>query len=221
MTAEQRNLLLDAPAGPLRDAIATTLQDEGWTLTSRDDAPSALHGLVVVAAELPATESASFAAGASAVLGGIDAAIADALSRFTDRGGSIVLVSPALGSDAVSGIAATSLVQRGIAGLVRGLAVQLGDAGVRSNAVLPGIIEPAGLLPGVIPLIRDGRDDRRGTAQDVADAVAYLASDDAGYITGIELVVDGGLSQCRSSATYALWDAGVTTAFTTAQERTV
>jgi hypothetical protein len=219
-TAE-RAVLLAASDGPIREAIVETLRDEGWLVVTPDAPAGPLRALVVVAEAPERQRPGSFAGEAVAVLSEIETAITAARERFTADGAAIVVVSPALGSEVVAGLAAVSLVQRGIAGLVRGLAVEWGDDGVRANAVLPGIIAPAEPLPGVIPLVREGRDDRRGTAQDVADAVGYLVSDDAGYITGIELVVDGGLSQCRSSATYALWDAGITTAFTTAQERTV
>jgi NAD(P)-dependent dehydrogenase (short-subunit alcohol dehydrogenase family) len=219
-TAE-RAVLLAAPGGPIREAIAETLRDEGWLVVTPDGPAGPLRALVVVAETPQRRHPGSFAEEAFAVLHEIETAITVARQRFTAEGAAIVVVSPALGSEVVAGLAGASLVQRGVAGLVRGLAVEWGDDGVRANAVLPGVIAPAEPLPGVIPLVRGGDVDRRGTAQDIADAVAFLVSDDAGYITGIELVVDGGLSQCRSSATYALWDAGITTAFTTAQERTV
>ena len=82
-------------------------------------------------------------------------------------------------------------------GLVRGLAGELGPLGITINAVAPGIIASEGVLAGphqagfefVVPLQAF---DRRGIPQDVAPAVAFLASEKAGWITGQTLVVDAG-----------------------------
>lgn len=88
-----------------------------------------------------------------------------------------------------------------IAMLSRQLAHEWGPRGVRSNVVSPGLVrtplsepfyadEPTRLRrEGMVPLRRIGQ------AQDIADAAVYLASDRAGYVTGQEIVVDGGLSQ--------------------------
>ena len=82
--------------------------------------------------------------------------------------------------------------------LVRTLAVEVGSAGVRVNAVAAGGVDTP-MNP------RDGRNDfakrlplgRIGQAQDIADAVRFLVSDNASYITGASLLVDGGLAQLR------------------------
>jgi 3-oxoacyl-[acyl-carrier protein] reductase/pyridoxal 4-dehydrogenase len=82
-------------------------------------------------------------------------------------------------------------------GLVRGLAGELGPLGITINAVAPGIIASEGVLGGphesgfdyVVPMQAF---DRRGLPQDVAPAVAFLASEKAGWITGQTLVVDAG-----------------------------
>lgn len=84
------------------------------------------------------------------------------------------------------------------------LAVELGPIGVRVNAIAPGTI----LTPAVAQMLdEDMREARRrtlpagrlGTPEDVARAVAFLASDAAGYITGQVLYVDGGLTSGQSS----------------------
>lgn len=82
-------------------------------------------------------------------------------------------------------------------GLVRGLAGELGKNGITINAVAPGIIASEGVLAGahvhgfdyVVPMQAF---DRRGLPKDVAPAVAFLASEKAGWITGQTLVVDAG-----------------------------
>lgn len=82
-------------------------------------------------------------------------------------------------------------------GLVRGLAGELGPLGITINAVAPGIIASEGVLAGphqagfefVVPMQAF---DRRGLPRDVAPAVAFLASEKAGWITGQTLVVDAG-----------------------------
>ncbi len=81
----------------------------------------------------------------------------------------------------------------------------LKDRRIRVNAVSPGFIETPGLnellassrageqhlkmLPNTVPL------GRRGTPNEIAKAVVFLASDDSSYITGTELFVDGGFAQ--------------------------
>lgn len=79
-------------------------------------------------------------------------------------------------------------------------ATQYGQSGIRVNAVFPGVIQTPmteGLNESsetVERLIRATPLQKLGTPDDVARSVLFLASDDAGYITGAELVIDGGFS---------------------------
>lgn len=90
----------------------------------------------------------------------------------------------------------------GVLGLCRSLAVELAPRAIRVNTVIPGLIEtPQSLDPvnslGPDGLKRAGADipfGRVGSPQEVADVIAFLTSPASGYVTGQELVVDGGLT---------------------------
>jgi len=86
----------------------------------------------------------------------------------------------------------------GVVALMKALAVELGPCGIRTVSVSPGDIDTAAsVAPDPDPIVaaravRSSVLARRGTAREVADAVAYLLSDSASYITGTDLLVDGG-----------------------------
>lgn len=98
-----------------------------------------------------------------------------------------------------------SSAKAGIIGLVRGLAVELAQSGIRVNAVAPGYIRTAQLLSKEHSLGPDGAAaaapiipmGRLGEPEDVADVITFLASSGARYITGQTIVVDGGLQVGR------------------------
>ena len=94
--------------------------------------------------------------------------------------------------------AAYSAAKAGVVSLTHSAAIELGDAGVRVNAVLPGLtatplIGPMMMLPGAEAAFMQSIPLRRpATPADIAAGALFLASDDAAYITGTELVIDGG-----------------------------
>jgi 3-oxoacyl-[acyl-carrier protein] reductase len=94
-----------------------------------------------------------------------------------------------------------SAAKAGVVGLVRGLAVELARNGIRVNGVAPGYIRTAQALSEEHSLGPEGLEKaaefipmgRVGEPEDVAEVIAFLASDGARYISGQVLVVDGGL----------------------------
>ena len=123
-------------------------------------------------------------------------------------GGSIVNISSIAGMRA-HGSLAYGTSKAAMAQLAREIAVAHGRAGIRANTVAPGHI----MTPHAMQALPAGlRETRRkigplvleGDAWDVALAVAFLASDEARFITGIELAVDGGVTATAPMAAHAL-----------------
>ncbi|WP_144627913.1 SDR family NAD(P)-dependent oxidoreductase [Arthrobacter woluwensis] len=116
-----------------------------------------------------------------------------AVAPHLGPGGSVVLVSSVNGLQAWGGESYSS-AKAGLVVLAKNLAVELGPAGVRINVVAPGTIrtpvwDDQGGPDKLTPLYPLGR---VGEPEDIAAAIAFLASDDAAWITGITLPVDGG-----------------------------
>ncbi|MER7394014.1 glucose 1-dehydrogenase [Streptomyces sp. NPDC000151] len=133
-------------------------------------------------------------------LRGIWASMKHELRHMRDQGsGTIVNCSSLGGLVGNPGRAAYHATKHGVLGLTKSTALEYGSRGVRVNAVCPGTIS----TPMVDAMIEGGelnRDqaeagqaiDRLGTADEIAQAVLWLCSDGASYVTGIALPVDGG-----------------------------
>lgn len=111
--------------------------------------------------------------------------------------GRIIFIGSVVGQSGTAGQVNYASSKAGLIGMARSLTRELGSRNITANVVAPGFIDTdmtAGLddktqalAVAAIPL------GRKGSADDVAGAVSYLAGDDAGYISGAVLPVDGGM----------------------------
>lgn len=116
--------------------------------------------------------------------------------------GRIVNIGSVMSERAAPGMTAYTVSKHGVAGLSRALALELGPRGITVNYVLPGAIE-TGITREVFAAddafrnfwIAKAAVGRLGRPDDVAAAIAFLASEDAAFVTGHGLVVDGGAMQ--------------------------
>lgn len=113
-------------------------------------------------------------------------------------GGSIVCLSSGSAALTFRYLAAYHIAKAGLEGLVRAAADELGEAGIRVNAVRPGLTRAGGTGPmfdspqALAPFLPEYPLGRLGEAEDIAEAVRFLAGPESGWITGQCLAVDGG-----------------------------
>ncbi|HEY5014657.1 MAG TPA: SDR family NAD(P)-dependent oxidoreductase [Acidimicrobiia bacterium] len=120
-------------------------------------------------------------------------------------GGSVVNLSSVEGLEAIQNQPAYSASKGGVVLLTRNLAIDFGAAGVRVNCLCPGLVRTPMTEMLFDPAIAQIRDrfigqhmlGRAGLPEEIAAAALFLASDDASFVTGHALVVDGGFSAGR------------------------
>jgi NAD(P)-dependent dehydrogenase (short-subunit alcohol dehydrogenase family) len=122
--------------------------------------------------------------------------------------GAIVNVSSIHGFTTIDGFFPYAAAKSGLIGLTRTLALELGPDGIRVNAVCPGftrtrlvqasIERHADRAAAEAAMVRGVALGRMGEPAELAATIAFLASDDASYVTGTSLLVDGGLTARRA-----------------------
>jgi 3-oxoacyl-[acyl-carrier protein] reductase len=158
-------------AGITKDGLALRMSDEDWDTVIQTNLTSAFVGI-------------------------------RAAARTMMRGkfGRIVNISSTSGVVGNAGQANYAAAKAGLIGLSKTIARELGGKNITCNVVAPGFIQtdmtenlPQQIKDGVLSLMSV---KRLGVADDIAAAVAYVASDEAGFLTGQTICVDGGLTMC-------------------------
>lgn len=124
--------------------------------------------------------------------------------REGGKGGSIINFSSVLGILSMSNIAAYSSAKGGVRAITKSAALHGGPLGIRVNSIHPGHVRTEMVIDGVSAadypdemwqeMAKQYPIGRVGEPEDIASAVLYLASDEAKFVTGLEMVVDGGYS---------------------------
>jgi NAD(P)-dependent dehydrogenase (short-subunit alcohol dehydrogenase family) len=120
-------------------------------------------------------------------------------------GGSIILNASAAASRAVTAFSVYSATKAAVRSFARGWAIDLKERKIRVNAISPGPIETKILYTSNLSdeQVKHAKDNfsqmiplgRMGLPEEIASAVLFLASDESSFVTGIELLVDGGINQ--------------------------
>ena len=125
---------------------------------------------------------------------------AAARAMMKGKFGRIVNIASTSGLVGNAGQANYAASKSGLVGMTRTVAREIGGKGITANVVAPGFIQtdmtanlPESVLESVKGLIQV---KRLGTPEDIAAAVAYVTSDDAGFLTGQVITVDGGMTMC-------------------------
>jgi NAD(P)-dependent dehydrogenase (short-subunit alcohol dehydrogenase family) len=125
-------------------------------------------------------------------------------AMIAQRSGSIITVASVEGLEGCEGGSTYNASKGGVVLLTKNLACDYGRAGIRANAICPGFIETpmfhatVGGLPYKDAIREQHKLGRFGTADDIAGAAYFLASDDSAFVSGVALPVDGGYTAGHS-----------------------
>lgn len=168
-TAQGRLDILVNNAGITKDGLMLRMSDEDWDAVINTNLTSAFVAIR-----------------------------AAARAMMKNRFGRIVNISSTSGLVGNAGQANYAAAKSGLLGLSKTIARELGSKGITCNVVAPGFIEtdmthnlPEQVKEGVMGMIAV---KRFGKAEDIAAAVSYVASDEAGFLTGQTICVDGGMT---------------------------
>ena len=124
------------------------------------------------------------------------------------RSGCILITTSGAGLGSVGGLAVYGMAKAAVINLAKSVADEYGPSGIRANVVSPGPIGSEGFLAwldsveGMRQKMEHGVPARRlGAPEDIANAVVFLASDEASYVSGVVVPVDGGIAAKYPSPT--------------------
>jgi NAD(P)-dependent dehydrogenase (short-subunit alcohol dehydrogenase family) len=209
-------------------AIADTLRAQGRQVETIDIAEGADHRLDIARDELPDLGEVDICVSNAAITNTIAPAhrmSADQWQRDIDvnltgafrvvqgclvgmrdrRYGRIVVISSGAATTGLPGQVAYSASKAGLIGMVKTIAAENVARGITANAVLPGLVETENVLampPDVLERVRAQLPSgRMASPAEVAALVAYLASEESGYVTGQTIGIDGGTALNTMSLT--------------------
>src|SRR5437588_3885211 len=205
-------------------SVAGQLEDSSLTVLRADvSKPAAVESIIKQVGEKFGRIDVLFANAGMGLASPLEAVTEDQIDRQFDvnfkgvffaiqkaapllaKGGSIIVTTSFLNEVGVPGLSVLSATKAAVRSLVRSLGAEFAPRGIRVNAVSPGLTstpfhgkpglsekqlnEAASAIGNRVPL------HRFGEAGEIAKAALFLASDDSSFMTGSELVVDGGLTQ--------------------------
>ena len=216
-----RAALVTGAASGIGAAIAARLRRDGLEVTTLDRAPGCDHTVDLAVDRLPDLDRIDVCVSNAAIidtiapahqmtaeqrdgdigvnLTGAFRAVQACLPGMRERGwGRIVVISSGAARSGLPGQVAYSASKAGLIGMAKTLAAENAGLGITANAVLPGMVAterakamPAEIVDRLTATLPTGR---MAEPDEIAALVAFLASEEAGYITGEAIAIDGGAS---------------------------